>query len=149
MLLATIEIKSQVGSFGNNVNNRAEEALGNATDLWTAYREGTFGKASRPWLGYFMLLEEAPESTQPVKTGAPHFAVRPEFKGSSYAKRYELLCQKLVLERLYHAACFMLSDRTGGVQGKFTEPASDLSFQAFAASLIGHATEYRLRRGKV
>src|SRR5438552_151768 len=63
VLLATIEFKSQVGSFGNNVNNRAEEALGNATDLWIAYREGTFGKASRPWLGYFMLLEEAPEST--------------------------------------------------------------------------------------
>ena len=41
-LLASIEFKSQVGpSFGNNYNNRTEEALGCATDLWAAYREGT------------------------------------------------------------------------------------------------------------
>ena len=32
-LLATVEFKAQVGpSFGNNYNNRTEEALGNATD---------------------------------------------------------------------------------------------------------------------
>jgi hypothetical protein len=42
-LIASIEIKSQVGpSFGNNFNNRVEEALGNACDIWTAYREGIF-----------------------------------------------------------------------------------------------------------
>jgi hypothetical protein len=39
-LIAAIELKSQVGpSFGNNFNNRTEEAIGNAHDLWTAYRE--------------------------------------------------------------------------------------------------------------
>jgi hypothetical protein len=31
-LLAGIEFKSQVGSFGNNYNNRTEEAIGSATD---------------------------------------------------------------------------------------------------------------------
>ncbi|MBN2352044.1 MAG: hypothetical protein JXD23_05690 [Spirochaetales bacterium] len=36
-LVIAIEFKSQVGpSFGNNFNNRIEEALGNATDIWTA-----------------------------------------------------------------------------------------------------------------
>ena len=39
-LVAIVEFKSQVGSFGNNFNNRTEEALGNATDLWAAYEEG-------------------------------------------------------------------------------------------------------------
>src|SRR5581483_4619626 len=49
-LLASIEFKSQVGpSFGNNYNNRTEEALGSATDLWTAYREGAFRASPRPW----------------------------------------------------------------------------------------------------
>ena len=44
-LIAAIELKSQVGpSFGNNFNNRTEEAIGTAHDLWTAYREGAFGK---------------------------------------------------------------------------------------------------------
>ena len=43
LLLAALEFKSQVGpSFGNNYNNRTEEALGSATDLITAYREGAF-----------------------------------------------------------------------------------------------------------
>lgn len=39
-LFASIEFKSHIGSFGNNFNNRVEEALGSATDLLTAYREG-------------------------------------------------------------------------------------------------------------
>jgi hypothetical protein len=33
-LVATVEVKSQVGSFGNNFNNRVEEAIGSATDFW-------------------------------------------------------------------------------------------------------------------
>ena len=42
-LLAALEFKSQIGpSFGNNFNNRTEEALGSATDIWAAYREGAF-----------------------------------------------------------------------------------------------------------
>jgi len=41
-LLAGIEFKSQVGSFGNNYNNRTEEAIGSAADIWAAYREGAF-----------------------------------------------------------------------------------------------------------
>jgi len=47
-LIAAVEFKSQVGpSFGNNFNNRVEEALGNATDLRTAYREGVFKPVHR------------------------------------------------------------------------------------------------------
>lgn len=52
-LVGALEFKSQRGpSFGNNFNNRTEEALGNASDLWTAYREGAFGTGRpAPWLG--------------------------------------------------------------------------------------------------
>ena len=63
MLIAGVEFKSHVGSFGNNFNNRVEEALGNATDLNTAYREGAFQPSTKPWLGYMMLLEEHENST--------------------------------------------------------------------------------------
>ena len=93
-LAAGIELKSQVGSFGNNFNNRTEEAIGSATDLWAAYREGAFAPSPRPWLGYLMLLEEAPKSLSAVKVKEPHFNVFPEFSGASYAKRYELLFNK-------------------------------------------------------
>ncbi|MDE3241965.1 MAG: PaeR7I family type II restriction endonuclease [Nitrospirota bacterium] len=108
-LLASIEFKSQVGpSFGNNYNNRTEEALGSATDVWAAYREGAFRDSPKPWLGYLMLLEEAPRSTSPVAVTEPHFAVFEEFRGASYAKRYELFCLKLARERLYDASCFLI-----------------------------------------
>lgn len=147
-LLASIEFKSQVGpSFGNNYNNRTEEALGSATDLWMAYREGTFSGSPRPCLGYFMLLEEAPRSTSPVEVTEPHFRVREEFRGASYGKRYELFCQKLVRERLYDAACFMMSDRIGGLKGRFVEPSSELSFSHFVASLTGRAIAFAQMRG--
>jgi hypothetical protein len=56
-LLAAIELKSQVGpSFGNNFNNRTEEAIGTAVDLWTAYREGALQTSPTPWLGYLFYL---------------------------------------------------------------------------------------------
>ncbi len=138
-LLAGMEFKSQVGSFGNNYNNRTEEAIGSATDIWAAYREGAFKPSARPWLGYMMLLEEAPASMRPVRAWEPHFKVFPEFKSASYARRYEILLRKLVRERLYDAACFLLSDARKGAKGAYREPDPELSFQNFISSLLARA----------
>jgi hypothetical protein len=138
-LLAGIEFKSQVGSFGNNYNNRTEEAIGSAVDVWAAYREGAFKPSARPWLGYLMLLEEAPGSLSPVRAKQPHFKVFPEFREASYAMRYEILLTKLVRERLYDAACFLMSNATGGPKGRYTEPAAELGFPNFIASLTAKA----------
>ncbi len=138
-LLAAIEFKSQVGSFGNNYNNRTEEAIGSASDIWAAYREGAFKPSARPWLGYLMLLEEAPSSVSPVRAREPHFKVFPEFKNASYAKRYEILLTKLVRERLYDSACFLMSNATDGLQGRYVEPAPELGFQNFVESLMAKA----------
>ncbi|MDN5748010.1 MAG: hypothetical protein L0H64_05785 [Pseudonocardia sp.] len=78
-LVAAIELKSQVGpSFGNNFNNRTEEAIGNAVDVWRAYEEGTFG-AVRPWLGYVFLLEETGKSVTPVRVASGVFRPEPIF----------------------------------------------------------------------
>src|SRR6202161_4263579 len=138
-LLAGIEFKSQVVSFGNNYNNRTEEAIGSAADIWAAYREGAFKPSARPWLGYLMLLEEAPGSVSPVRAREPHFKVFPEFKDASYAKRYEILLTKLVRERLYDAACFLMSNATDGPKGLYREPAEELNFQNFVSSLLAKA----------
>ncbi len=83
-LIVAIELKSQVGpSFGNNFNNRTEEAIGTAHDLWTAYREEAFGKQPRPFVGWLMLVEDAPESRSPVKDRSPHFPIfEPTFRSS-------------------------------------------------------------------
>jgi hypothetical protein len=104
--LAGIEFKSQVGSFGNNYNNRTEEA---------------------------------PDSTRPVRAQEPHFKVFPEFRSASYAKRYEILLTKLVRERLYDSACFLLLNSKTGPRGKYKEPAPELNFEKFMASLLGRA----------
>jgi hypothetical protein len=138
-LIAAIEFKSQVGSFGNNYNNRTEEALGSAVDLWAAYREGAFKPSGRPWLGYVMLLEDAPASTRPVKAQQPHFKVFEEFNAASYARRYEILLTKLVRERLYDATCFLMSNSTDGVRGEYREPVAELSFANFVSSLMAKA----------
>ncbi len=141
-LLASIEFKSQVGSFGNNFNNRVEEALGSATDLWTAYREGAFKPSQRPWLGYLMLLEEAKKSINPVRVSEPHFKVFDEFHKASYARRYELFCERLMRERLYDGVCFVMSDKSDGLEGKYREPSEELGFRNFAISLISRATAF-------
>ena len=146
-LLAIIEFKAQVGpSFGNNFNNRTEEALGNAVDLWAAYREGAFKPSQRPWLGYVFLLEECAKSSAPVKVKEPHFGVFDEFREASYEERYEILLTKLLRERLYDGTCLLLSTRKGGLKGQYREPTGELSFQNFASLLMAHGIAFAKTR---
>jgi len=148
-LLVVIEAKSQVGpSFGNNFNNRTEEAIGSATDLWTAYRNGAFVDSPHPWLGYLFLLEDCDKSRSPVSVREPHFKVFKEFREASYAKRYELFCRKLVRERYYEAASFLIAPKEDEIQGSYKEPAKDLTFKTFATSLIAHVSAYAKLRGE-
>jgi hypothetical protein len=143
-LLAAMEFKSQRGpSFGNNFNNRTEEAIGTSHDLWVAYREGAFGNNLRPWLGWVMLLEDCTKSTTPVSVAEPHFPVFPEFRGASYAKRYELLLRKMVREQLYDAATLLMATAEGGPRGDYNEPAEDLAMKRFLAGLGGHVAAYK------
>lgn len=146
-LIAAIEMKSQVGpSFGNNFNNRTEEAIGTAHDLWTAYREGAFGKHPRPYVGWMMLVEDAPESQRSVRDTSPHFPVFPEFQGASYLKRYDILCQRLVKEQLYTTACLMASPRTAVSSGSYSSLSDMTSFKTFVTSLAGHVAAEAARQ---
>lgn len=147
-LIAAIELKSQVGpSFGNNFNNRAEEAIGTAHDFWTAFRAGAFGKQPRPFVGWLMLVEDAPKSRSPVRNESPHFPVLGQFEGASFLKRYDLLCQRLVREHLYTTAAVIAADRNARNTGGFKELSSMTSLKTFAARLAGHvaAEAARLR----
>lgn len=137
-LIAAIELKSQVGSFGNNFNNRTEEAIGTAHDLWTAYREGAFGESPRPFVGWLMLVEDAPGSRSPVRDRSEHFPVRPEFQGASYIERYNLLCKKLVQEQLYTTATVLASPHTAIKTGKFSDVSDMTSLKTFVTSFAGH-----------
>lgn len=142
-LIAAIEAKSQVGpSFGNNFNNRTEEAMGSALDIWTAFRERAYLDSPQPFLGYFFMLEDCKSSNRPVGVKEPHFKVFPEFDGASYMKRYELFCRKLILERHYTASAFIISSEEKGVNGTFKTPAQDLSVERFARRLVAHLGAY-------
>lgn len=146
-LVAAIELKSQVGSFGNNFNNRTEEAIGTAHDLWTAYREEAFGKQPRPFVGWLMLVEDAPKSRAAVKDSSPHFPVLEAFRGASYLDRYDLLCQKLVQEQLYTTAALIASPRSATQTGEFSEMSAMTGLRTFVTGLAGHVAATAARLG--
>lgn len=137
-LIAAIELKSQVGSLGNNFNNRTEEAMGTALDIWTAYKQGAFKLSPQPWIGYLLILEDSKRARTPIKVDEPHFQVFKEFQGASYAKRYELFCRRLVRERQYTAACFLIASESKTGERNYSEPAKDLSANAFLSQLLKH-----------
>lgn len=133
-LVAAIELKSQVGSYGNNLNNRAEESLGSSEDFWTAFREGSFSCSQTPWLGYLMVVGKDDGSTHRVAVSEPHFNVRPEFKDATYLDRYRILCQRLVLEHKYNAVALIA---TSG-RNCYENLADNISIETFVNSFRGH-----------
>lgn len=142
-LVATIELKSQAGpSFGNNLNNRAEEVLGSSVDFWTAYREGGFGDQKRPFLGWLMLVEDAPDSRKPVKAGSPHFDLFEGFEDASYLRRYDILCRKLVQENLYTEACLVAAPRSAKETGQYDCLSQITSIKSFVSGLAGHVAAW-------
>ncbi len=147
-LVAAIELKSQVGlSFGNNFNNRAEEAIGTGVDVWKAYREEAFDKIPRPFVGWLILVEDSTGSRSPIRDSSPHFSVLREFSGASYAERYNLLCQKLVQEQLYTAASVLLSPRTSVDTGDYSELSDMTGLKTFITTLAGHVAAEAARTG--
>lgn len=135
-LIAAIELKSHVGpSFGNNFNNRSEEAIGTAHDLNTAIREGAFGTHPRPFVGWLMVVEDAPKSRSPVRSTSRHFPVFPVFQSASYLQRYDILCQRLVQEQLYTAASVIASPRGATRTGEYMELSELSGLKAFVRLL--------------
>lgn len=135
-LLAVIELKSIASSFGNNLNNRVEEAIGNNIDLREAYEDGVFDQPKPPWIGYLILMADNEKSNSTVSVREPTFDVDDEFKDASYVDRAELLCSRLVRREIVDGCVFMTSSEDTGLDGGFNEPNPDLSFQQFLDDLV-------------
>lgn len=105
-----------------------------------AATNGPWPPVRRPFLGYFFLLEDVPRVHLPVRPSEPSFPVDPVFKGASYSQRYEILCQRLVLERLYDAACLTLATPT--LLTRVSHPRPALDFTQFAAQLQERARAF-------
>jgi len=138
VLHAAVELKVLGGpSFGNNANNRAEESIGNAVDLWKSYREGGFRIGDEPFVGYLIMVEDTPRSRTPIRVNEPYYSVFPEFQGASYIKRMCLLCERLMAERLYTAACTITTDeRKVGTPEVYGEPDPVVGVSRFVEALI-------------
>jgi len=148
-LVAAIEFKSLIGpSFGNNLNNRVEEALGNSVDILKAYSEGVFGQSAKPFLGYFFVLEDVAKSRAPIKTLSRHFPVLPEFQKQSTGGRCEIFCTKLVREQLYDAAALLLTDRETGLKGEFRSLSQITSGERFATLLASKIAAFAAENPK-
>lgn len=142
-LVAAIELKSHVGpSFGNNFNNRAEEAIGTAHDFAIALREGALGDQLRPFIGWAILVEDCEKSCTPVRDNSPHFGVLSDFQRASYLGRYEALCRRLMLEGLYTRAAVMPSPRSAATDGAYGQLSQVTSLREFAIGLAGHVASW-------
>ncbi|MCB1257406.1 MAG: restriction endonuclease [Microthrixaceae bacterium] len=140
-VVGIIELKSMAGSSpGQNFNNRTDEALGQAVDVWKAVERGIIDTTQRPWLGYFMLLEDNEAFNTPVVGRNPVWTPDPAFDQASYALRYGIFFERMVRERLLDAACLILADKESGAV-RF--PSTTLSFQSFAAAIHGRCLQFK------
>jgi len=160
-LVAAFELKALGGpSFGNNFNNRVEEALGSAVDVRRA-RLAELYPGEKPWLGYFFIMEDAPGSRSSVRLDQGPFPVediwlddcclatggkpcglpkKTSLHGKSYQQRFGIFCERLLEEQLYDAACFITSSEEEPTP---KELSPKLDWQHFAAAIAGRITYLR------
>jgi len=138
-LIAAIKFDAQaVLSFGKNANNSCAQTISLAVDLQAAFRRGTFGKYTRPFVGYLGLLEDSRASRVPIKDTSPNFPLVPEYRNASRAERYNILCKKLIMEGLYTAATVIISPRTASKSGAYSEMSDMTGLKSFVTTLAGH-----------
>lgn len=128
-LRVCVEFKSQVDSYGNNENNRYEEALGSGLDVRARY-------GPHVALGFVFVLCEEPASTRPTRL--VHDEILPEFKETSHIDRRAIFARRLTEFRLnempfYDAAAVLFVAR----DGSFSHPQdADLDFRTFGERLV-------------
>ncbi|KPC96713.1 PaeR7I family type II restriction endonuclease [Streptomyces albus] len=137
VLVAAFELKGLGGpSFGNNYNNRVEEALGSAVDLRRAALADLY-PGEKPWIGYFFIMQDEAESRRPVKLAKGALPADSIWQGASYQDRFGIFCERLVSEQLYDAVCYVTSSAS---EPKPTEPVSSLDWRHFSAAIHSRLT---------
>lgn len=144
-LAGIVELKSQVGSIGNNANNRIEEMVGQSVDILKAARENLLGGLPS-WFGYVMVIEDSAQahavSTQRGREMAGYSA-DPIFRGTSYIDRYRIAFERLQTEKELDAGLLIVTSPTG----EYRYPTQVCSFEAFAAAIAARAAIVQARLG--
>lgn len=139
-LVAAFELKALGGpSFGNNYNNRVEEALGSAVDLRRAALAELY-PGEKPWLGYFFIMEDHEKSRRPVSTEVGAFPVEDIWRGASYQDRFAIFCERLMAEDIYDSICYITSS---AAEPKPVELVPKLDWRHFSAAITARLTYLR------
>lgn len=142
-LVAAIEFKSQVGSVGRNYNNRFEEALGSAADVWAAQQEfAAFGDMP-PWLAYVFVLQESEETEHSLRPAQALFPTDPTFDGLSYNLCYQTMIKRFLNHQIYNAGWFLTTKRSPDTSITYLEPLPTASSATFAAAVAGRVNLIR------
>lgn len=136
-LVAAIELKSIWSSYGNNMNNRTEEAVGSGFDLRTASKYNLYGD-SVPWMGYVFVIRDDPKIHNPTHFYEPHFPVDKAYEGTGYLGRSIATCKRLMIERVYDRVFYGMYDP---VSKTVSEPSEDMSWAKFETALRGKVAE--------
>jgi hypothetical protein len=107
-----VEFKSQVDSYGNNENNRYEEALGSGLDVRARYGEHAA-------LGFLLIFCDEEATRRPTRDRLPQ--LDPTFQNTSHIERRIVFAQRIVEyelknRALYDAAAVLLVRRDGTVE---------------------------------
>lgn len=130
VLVAAIELKSQVGRFGNDFNSRTEEVMATPPAIWRP--RGGVPRPYRPWVGFIMVLGKSKGSTTPLGDSGALLATNPIFHNTGHLDRYRILMQGLVREKQYDAAVVAATAKGDGTSD---EPVFDLPFANFRGRL--------------
>lgn len=143
-LVAAIELKSQSGSIGNNMNNRIEEAVGSGYDSRSAQEVSQLYGSTGLWLGYVFILVRS-EDTQkiPKRPGTQHLLPDAIFEDKNYEERYKIAIQRMLDRRLYDAAWFLVAfvDENSEVVS-YEEPLPLATREVFETRLKSRVDEF-------
>lgn len=161
-LIVAVEFKSQVGSIGNNFNNRTEEVLGSSIDLKTAYEECAFGEDATIFTGYMILVEKSNNTLKTPRIEMKHFPVMegflldesergvtykklsdgsyPRTLGISYLDRYDVMCKRLMVKGLYTATAVIAAPNEDHHLGQYEHVSPQTSIETFIAKLASHCS---------
>ena len=114
--LVALEFKSIMSSYGNNLNNRAEEAVGQGADLNATLQSHGIQPES-VFSGYLMIMADDSASRRPTRNiTLPLLDIEVEMNDLSYQQRADRMCQRLEEKRIWSCTSFattVLSDNKG------------------------------------
>lgn len=139
-LITGIELKSISGSYGNNLNNRTEEAIGEAIDAKYASDRGLLNRITPPLMAYALIVKKDVRSMSVCKKPKSHyFTIDPAFEKTNYIDRFRIMCERLRRENIFGAVWFAIVDPE---KETVEEPVKELSYETFMTEIEGRVKAF-------